>query len=395
MDNNGFAHLLDAWLAGQCGATSAATLPQALAQTQLKLLNEVLEYARARSSFYARHLASLQLPLTSLDQLATVPSIGADEVRNWGGLCCISQGEVERMLTARTSGTTGPPKRLAFSRADLERTAAFFRIGMRQLLSPGQRLAVLLPGGDKPFGVADLLARALTPPGQAFGLKLGGAECRALPDHLAKQLMDASLPVSGPVSGSGTDPAAYLAECAAWLRDYAPHVLVTEPTQLRKLLTVFAKTAPPDLRAVLSSGDILDQDLQMRIRETWRCQLVNHYGLSECGFGGAVECLRNDGKHLRALDLYPEIVDPETGLPLPPETPGEIVITTLRAEAMPLIRYRTGDVGSLLTRPCACGSPLPRLGEILGRLDRSGTGNSKELRIVRPQKAGNSVRPGL
>ena len=378
--SRGFAHLLDAWLAEQCGAGNPSELPQALRQAQLDALNAMLARARNNATFYARHLARVPLPLASLEQLASVPFIGADEVRNWGGLCCVSQSEVERMLTARTSGTTGPPKRLAFSHADLERTATFFRIGMRQLLAPGQRLAVLLPGGDKPFGVADLLARALTPAGDAYGVSLGGAECRALPDTLAKQLMDASLPVSGGASGP------YLAECAAWLRDYAPHVLVTEPTQLRKLLTVFDRGAPPDVRAVLSSGDMLDDTLQARIRGIWGCRLVNHYGLSECGFGGAVECLHNDGKHIRALDLYVEIVDPVTGAPMPPETPGEIVITTLRAEAMPLVRYRTGDAGSLIARPCACGSPLSRLGEILGRLDRSGT----EPRIVRPHKAGNS-----
>lgn len=378
--SHGFAHLLDAWLAGQCGARGPAELPQALRRAQLDALNATLTHARGNATFYARHLARVPLPLASLEQLAGVPFIGAEEVRNWGGLCCVSQSDVERMLTARTSGTTGPPKRLAFSRADLERTAAFFRIGMRQLLSPGQRLAVLLPGGDKPFGVADLLARALTPAGEADGTSLGGAACRALPDTLAKQLMDASLPVSGPEAGR------YLEDCAAWLRNYAPHVLVTEPTQLRKLLSVFDKGAPPDVRGVLSSGDMLDDGLQAQLRGTWGCQLVNHYGLSECGFGGAVECLHNDGKHIRALDLYVEIVDPVTGAPLPPETPGEIVITTLRSEAMPLVRYRTGDVGSLLTRPCACGSPLPRLGEILGRLDRSGP----VPRIVRPQKAGNS-----
>ena len=374
--SHNFAHLLDAWLAAQCGASNAADLPQALLRAQLDALNTTLAHAREKSSFYAQHLARVPLPLASLEQVADVPFIGADEVRNWGGLCCVSQGEVERMLTARTSGTTGPPKRLAFSHADLERTAAFFRVGMRQLLAPGQRLAVLLPGGDKPFGVADLLARALTPSGRAYGVELGGAECRALPDTLAKQLMDASLPA--------TD--AHLAACAQWLRDYAPHVLVTEPTQLRKLLTVFDRGAPPDVRGVLSSGDMLDNGLQARLRTVWDCQLVNHYGLSECGFGGAVECLHNDGKHIRALDLYVEIVDPVTGRPLPSGEAGEIVITTLRAEAMPLIRYRTGDVGSLLTRPCACGSPLPRLGEILGRLDRSGP----VPRVVHPQKAGNA-----
>ena len=69
-----------------------------------------------------------------------------------------------------------------------------------------------------------------------------------------------------------------------------------------------------------------------------------------------------------------EIVDPLSGDPLPDGIPGEIVITTLTREAMPLIRYRTGDVAALLPGPCACGSPLRRLGPVRGRVEHTAHG---------------------
>ena len=75
-----------------------------------------------------------------------LPFTTADDLARWEDFLCVSRGEVQRMVTLRTSGTTGSPKRLAFTEADLARTVDFFRVGMSQLVQPGQKLAVLLPG---------------------------------------------------------------------------------------------------------------------------------------------------------------------------------------------------------------------------------------------------------
>ena len=162
---------------------------------------------------------------------------------------------------------------------------------------------------------------------------------------------------------------------------------MASPAQLEGLLRSFPRAAPPDLRGVLSSTDRLDPDLRQRLRAAWNRELLDHYGLTESGFGCAVECPAHDGYHLRALDALLEVVDPRDGRPLPWGETGEVVLTTLNREAMPLIRYRTGDIASLLPGPCRCGSPLPRLGPLLGRLD---TDAGQGVRVVHPAKGGGA-----
>ena len=121
-------------------------------------------------------------------------------------------------------------------------------------------------------------------------------------------------------------------------------------------------------RTVLLSADYAAQSVIQAIEETWGCQVFTHYGLTETGFGCAVQCAAREGHHLRP-ELILEILDPATGAPVEPGLPGEIVLSTLGQAAMPLIRYRTGDMARMITGPCPCGSVLPRLGRVEGRLE--------------------------
>jgi phenylacetate-coenzyme A ligase PaaK-like adenylate-forming protein len=85
------------------------------------------------------------------------------------------------------------------------------------------------------------------------------------------------------------------------------------------------------------------------------------------GFGGGVECEALAGYHLREADLYFEVVDHKTGETCPDGSMGEVVFTTLTRQGMPLIRYRTGDIALMITRPCPCGSVLKRMDYVRGR----------------------------
>jgi phenylacetate-CoA ligase len=98
---------------------------------------------------------------------------------------------------------------------------------------------------------------------------------------------------------------------------------------------------------------------------------LNVYGLSEIiGPGVSSECIEvRDGAHVQEDHFLPEIVDPATGMPLPPGQEGELVLTTLTKEALPLIRYRTGDISSLDPSPCACGRTTVRMARVRGRYD--------------------------
>jgi acyl-coenzyme A synthetase/AMP-(fatty) acid ligase len=96
--------------------------------------------------------------------------------------------------------------------------------------------------------------------------------------------------------------------------------------------------------------------------------VFEHYGMTEMGLGGGVDCEAHAGYHLREADLYVEIVDPLTGEPLPEGVRGEVVFTTLTRRGMPLVRYRTGDLSRFLPGPCPCGTVLRRLERVRGRL---------------------------
>ena len=98
---------------------------------------------------------------------------------------------------------------------------------------------------------------------------------------------------------------------------------------------------------------------------------VNFYGLSEmCGPGVASECLEaRDGLHVHEDHFLVEVIDPDSGEPLGEGDEGELVFTTLVKEAMPMLRYRTGDIGSLTSQPCVCGRTTARIRGLRGRRD--------------------------
>ena len=333
--------LLDNWLAQECGAPDMASLPAHVARRRMEALRATLVWAARHSRFYQRRLAGMNLDIRREEDMRRLPFTTAQDLRQWGDFLCVSQGDVRRMVTLPTSGSTGEPKRLAFTDGDLARTREFFAVGMAQLTASGQRVVVLLPGAARPDGVSDLLRQALEPAG--VRVYAGDAACTA---------------------------ESLRADMLCW----RPHCLVATPGQLRALCRHAAQDAvlrelTGELRGVLASGEVLDATVRAEVTAlSGNCLLLDHYGLTEAGLGGGVQCPAQEGYHWRELDVWPEIVDMRSGEPLPCGAQGELVITTLRREAMPLVRYRTGDVTALLPGPCPCGSPLRRLAPIAGRV---------------------------
>ncbi len=116
------------------------------------------------------------------------------------------------------------------------------------------------------------------------------------------------------------------------------------------------------------SADYVAESVIETITRVWKTRVFTHYGLTESGLGFAVQCPALEGQHIRHDEFTVEIIDPDTGENLPDGEWGELVFTTLRREAMPLHRYRTGDISRLITAPCACGHIKPRLDRVLGRI---------------------------
>jgi len=306
---------------------------------QLHHLRQTLARAAQHSSFYADRLCDVRPEsLRAPDDIARLPFTSAGDLVAAGErMLCVPPSEIDRIVTLPTSGTTGAPKRVFFTAADLELTVDFFLHGMATFTEAGDTVLVFMPG-ERPGSVGDLLRRALA--------RLGA---RAV--------------VHGPV----TDVDAALDA----LRTEHPAVLVGLPVQLLTLARAQAAGggARPSVRAVLASADRTVPAVRCAIEEAWRCTVFDHYGTTEMGFGGGVECEAHAGYHLREADLLFEVVSPESGLPVPPGETGEVVVTTLTRAGMPLIRYRTGDLATWSQVACRCGSSLPLLGHIQGRVE--------------------------
>jgi phenylacetate-CoA ligase len=124
------------------------------------------------------------------------------------------------------------------------------------------------------------------------------------------------------------------------------------------------------LRAGVFGAEPWTQGMRQRIEQESGIKAYDIYGLSEIiGPGVAIECACQDGLHIFEDHFYPEIIDPESGRLLPDGEEGELVLTTLSKQAMPLIRYRTRDITSLMPSQCACGRTIRRMRRIGRRSD--------------------------
>ncbi|MGO9620206.1 MAG: phenylacetate--CoA ligase family protein [Desulfobaccales bacterium] len=176
--------------------------------------------------------------------------------------------------------------------------------------------------------------------------------------------------------GASVIPAASLsfAKQLMVMRDYKTSILVTTPSLARHLLTVMERmdltAAELSLGAALLVAAPLAREVRQEIEAGFQIRVATAYGITEVmGPGLAFSCGQGEGLHFSEDHFYPEIIDPESRVPVPAGAPGELVITTLSTVAFPLVRFRSGDLTSLLPGPCPCGRSLVRLGEITGRTD--------------------------
>jgi phenylacetate-coenzyme A ligase PaaK-like adenylate-forming protein len=292
-----------------------------------------LKHAVNESPFYRRHLAGYD-ELQSLGDLQNLPLLAsADIVKQGQRLICVSQSKISRVVTLQTSGSTGAAKRLFFTEADLAATSTFFLHGMRTLVDATDRVLVLLPF-QQTDSVGDLLLKALQ---------------------------------DGEIEGHGMWPPVTAEQAAAAVRRYGLTCAVGLP---QHLLALAHAVGPGVLKSMLLCSDYAAPALRNCIEDIARCETFLHYGATESGLGGAVECDAHCGCHIRESDLLVEIIDPVTCQPVPDGKLGEVVITTLGRQAMPLIRYRTGDRAFIDRSRCECGGITARLGDIRGRLEK-------------------------
>ena len=172
-----------------------------------------------------------------------------------------------------------------------------------------------------------------------------------------------------PVSGGMT------ARQLMLIQDLKPDILTCAPSYAIRLGEAFAEAGvkPDDigLKAGIFGAEAWSEPMRARIQELLGLRALDIYGLSEViGPGVAAECLvAQDGLHVNEDHFLVEAVDPATGEPVPDGTPGELVFSTLTKQALPLLRYRTGDIAALRRGSCACGRTLVRMTKVTGRSD--------------------------
>jgi len=334
---------LDSWI--NCRINSAADIlrKKDLDEYQLKKIRETVTLAVEKSSFYRNHLKNFaDRDINSPDDFAVFPFTSESDIRNYAmQMLCVSQDTISRVVTLDSSGTTGKPKRVYFTGEDQELTVDFFANGMSTLTVPGDRVMIILPS-ERPGSVGDLLASAVE--------RIGAIPVR----HGIVQ----NIP--------GTLQMIYEADA---------NVIVGIPVQILALAKFYELKKEHgisiSIQRVLLSTDYVSKAVKSELERIFECEVFDHYGMTEMGLGGGIDCIDHGGYHLREADLYFEIVDPVYGKTVPEGEYGEVVFTTLTRDGMPMIRYRTGDISRFIKGDCPCGSALRRLDYIRCRKNSS------------------------
>ncbi|MGO8676863.1 MAG: phenylacetate--CoA ligase family protein [Limisphaerales bacterium] len=315
----------------------------ALERFQLGQLQETVRRVAQRVPFYQRKFAELGIKpedIKSLEDAGRLPfTTSADLFAAYpDGLLAVAADEPVRLHTS--SGTTGKPKAVFFSRSDINNSAELMA---RSLVMTG-------------VTHKDVLQNMMS-----YGLFTGG-----LVMHYGAERVGCLVIPAGP----GTSERQLML-----MQDFhttAVHILPSYALYFARFLEQRGINPRKDLklRKAFVGAEPHTEETRRRIEEAYGIDVYNSYGLTEMnGPGIGFECEHKAGLHLWEDHFLIEIVDPASGQPLPQGERGELVLTTLRREAMPLLRYRTHDITSIISEPCACGRTHRRLNRIVGRAD--------------------------
>ncbi|CAN5691370.1 phenylacetate--CoA ligase [soil metagenome] len=316
------------------------TMPrEKLDALQLERLQRIVAYLRERVPLYRERLDGIP-EIRSLEDLRSFPFTRKADLRDTYpfGLFAVPRQECVRLHAS--SGTTGKPIVVAYTRDDVD---LFARVNARVLAMAGGEPGMVLHNA---YG---------------YGLFTGG-----LGLHYGGELLGLTVV---PVSGGMTE------RQLALIEDLRPDVISCTPSYALTLAQAFTERGvTPDeisLRFACVGAEPWTDSMRAEIDAGLGIRATNIYGLSEIiGPGVSNECIEaRDGSHVNEDHFLPEIVDPESGEPLPDGEQGVLVVTTLTKQALPLLRYWTGDVTSLSREPCSCGRTLVRMALIAGRTD--------------------------
>lgn len=320
------------------------TLPRAAIESlQLKRLQHVVQKACATVPFYRESFTRAKVTpdmIKTLDDLRRLPFTLKQDMRdNYPyGLFAVPLEEIVRIHAS--SGTTGKPTVVGYTQRDIEMWAELMA---RSFVAAGAHRG-------------DIIHNAY-----GYGLFTGG-----LGAHYGAEKLGASVI---PMSGGNTKKQIMI------MQDFGSTVLTCTPSYSLYLAEAAAEEGIDlrelKLRIGIFGAEPWTEEIRAEIEAKLNIKAIDIYGLSEIlGPGVAIECIEaQKGLHIWEDHFIAEIIDPATGEVLPPGEQGELVITTITKEGIPMIRYRTRDITRLIPEPCICGRTHVRLARMSGRSD--------------------------
>ena len=307
---------------------------------QLDRMKRSLAHAYANSAFYRRRFDEAGVhpdDLQSLKDLAKFPFTVKQDLRDTYpfGMFAVPRERLARIHGS--SGTTGKPTVVGYTQNDIDIWAGLIARSIRA-------------GGGRP---GDILHNAY-----GYGLFTGGLGAHNGAEKLGCTVV--------PMSGGMTERQVTL------INDFEPRVIMVTPSYMLSILDEFRKQGVDPRKSSLAVGifgaEPWTNAMRKEIEDAFDMHAVDIYGLSEImGPGVAMECVETkDGLHFWEDHFYPEIIDPVSGEPLPDGEMGELVITTLTKEGLPMVRYRTRDLTRLLP---GTARSMRRIEKITGRSD--------------------------
>jgi phenylacetate-CoA ligase len=313
-----------------------------LRKLQLRRLRATLKNAVENVPLHRERMKAARIKpqdMRSLEDLRNLPFTVKTDLRDHYPFGMFARPRAQLTRLHASSGTTGKPTVVGYTKKDLETWA--------DLMARSMACAGARPG--------DVVHNAY-----GYGLFTGG-----LGAHYGAERLGATVV---PMSGGATERQVVL------IKDFGARVLCSTPSYALNIAEV-AERDGVDLRGSsleigLFGAEPWSEAMRREIQIRLGLRAVDVYGLSEImGPGVAIECEAQDGLHGWEDHFLFEIIDPDSGQPLPEGQAGELVITTLTKQGLPMIRYRTRDITSVTTARCACGRSHLRLRRITGRND--------------------------
>jgi len=315
---------------------------QQLRALQSQRLSAIVNLAYEKVPLHRKRMDDMGIKpsdIKSIDDISKLPFTQKSDLRDTYpyGMFAVPTSEIVRLHAS--SGTTGKPIVVGYTQEDMQ---VWRESIMRALLM---------------FGVTrgDFVQNCF-----GYGLFTGGMGLHGGAEELGCTVI--------PASGGNTERQLMI------MRDFGTTVVSCTPSYFVHIIEESAKYGVDMKKLPLKIGifgaEPWSESMRQFMQKNTNMRAFDIYGLSEIlgpGVGG--ECSEQNGLHIFEDNFYPEIVDPETGAPLPDGEEGELVITTLAKQAMPILRYRTHDITSIMTTQCSCGRTIRRIRRIGRRSD--------------------------